>query len=146
MDTFHIHMPGWPPLFLKGTCHFPVWSDPTGFNQPLQVALSLSPSFGYNRQCCKGASLYKYLCLCPFKCYYWAKQYELTIGLWVDSKNGTPFQARNPTVHKDFVRFRGGWERDWLPSILWATLVYLERFIKSPTALAPLQRPEAPLW
>lgn len=41
-------------------------------------------------------------------CYYWAKQYELTIRLWVDSKNGTPFQVRNPTVHKNFARFRGG--------------------------------------
>lgn len=41
-------------------------------------------------------------------CYYWAKQYELTIRLWVDGKNGTPFQVRNPTVHKNFARFRGG--------------------------------------
>lgn len=107
-DIFHIHIPGWPPLFLKGTYHFPVWSDPTGFNQPLQVALSLSPSFGYDRQCCKGASLYKYLRLCPFKRYYWTKQYELTIRLWVGSKNGTPFQVRSPTVHRNFARFREG--------------------------------------
>lgn len=115
MNTFHIHMHGWPILFLKGTYYFLVRSDPTGFNQPLQVAFRLSQSC-YDRQCCKGTSLYKYLCmiicLCPLKCYYWAKGYGLTTGLWIDSKNGAAFQLRNPTVHENFARFRGSWEKD----------------------------------